>query len=196
MSRIAVIGAGNVGTALGSRLAEVGHEVVFGVRDPSGRDLPGEATGISESLERADVVLLAVPWAAMADVVGSVGDAGGAVIVDATNPFGPAAPASGSGAEQVAAWTGSRRVVKAFNTTGFNVMADPGFGSERPVMPLAGDDADAKRVVSELAAAIGFDPVDAGPLANARHLESMAALWVHLARSGEGREIAFALLRR
>lgn len=193
MSRIAVIGAGNVGNALGSRLAAVGHDVVYGVRRPGRRSDPA-AVSIPEAAEGAEVVILAVPWAAVRGVAEAIGDAGGAVIVDATNPFGPEPP-SDSGAERVAAWTGSRRVVKAFNTTGFNNMADPGYGDLRPVMPVAGDDTDRERVL-ELAAELGFDPVDAGPLANARHLESMAALWVHLARSGHGREIAFALLRR
>jgi len=87
--------------------------------------------------------------------------------------------------------------VKIFNTTGFNNMADPKYGAEAATMFYAGDDAEAKAIAAKLAGEIGFDPVDAGPLINARLLELLAMLWIYLAFvQKQGREIAFKLLRR
>lgn len=211
--RIAVIGTGNVGGTLGRRWAQLGHEVRFGVRDPSrgatavkgGDALPTGATVVSpaEAVRGADVVLLATPWAAVPDAVREIGDGdlAGVVLVDATNPLGAGftvdvGPAGESGAERVQALVPRARVVKAFNTTGAENMADPVYGGEPTVMFYAGDDAEAKSAVRALVAALGFDPVDAGPLARARALEHLAALWVSLAFGGMGRGIAFKLARR
>jgi predicted dinucleotide-binding enzyme len=88
-------------------------------------------------------------------------------------------------------------VVKAFNTTGSGNMADPRYGAGAPVMFVAGDDDDAKQTAMDLASGIGFDATDAGPLAAARDLEHLAALWIRLAYPlGHGPEIAFVLARR
>jgi predicted dinucleotide-binding enzyme len=87
--------------------------------------------------------------------------------------------------------------VKAFNTVGFNVMADPSFGGSKAVLFYCGDDAGAKGVVAELASGIGFDAQDAGPLTQARLLEPFALLWISLAvMHGYGRGLGFQLLRR
>jgi hypothetical protein len=87
--------------------------------------------------------------------------------------------------------------VKAFNTTGANNMADPDYAGTPLTMFICGDDAEAKSTVAELAEALGFEAVDAGPLERARLLEPMARLWIHLAMAdGLGREIGFKLLRR
>jgi 8-hydroxy-5-deazaflavin:NADPH oxidoreductase len=200
--KITVVGAGNVGGSLGRRWAGR-HEVVFGVRDPEDPrhgGLTGAGAQVAEittASRGADVVVLAVPWSTVRDVAITVGDAGGAVLVDATNPIGPPVPASGSGGAEVAVLTGSRRVVKAFNTTGWENLADPVYpGPLRPFMPVAGDDPAAKRLVADLADEIGFEPVDAGGLEASATLEQLARLWIGLARSGHGRSIAFGLLRR
>jgi len=210
--RIAVIGAGDVGGTLGRRWAQLGHEVRFGVRDPSrgaaavkgGDALPGGATVVTpvEAADGADVVVLATPWGAVPDAIRELGAAvEGAVLVDATNPLGPnlaldVGPGGESGAERVQALAPRARVVKAFNTTGFNNMADPVYGGEPTVMFYAGDDAEAKSAARALVAALGFDPVDAGPLSRARELEHLAVLWISLAVGGLGRDIAFKLARR
>jgi predicted dinucleotide-binding enzyme len=124
----------------------------------------------------------------------------GKVLIDCTNPIGPnftsAVGPTTSGAETVARWAEGARVVKAFNTTGFNVMEQPGFGAEAASMFICGDDAAAKSDVTALAEQLGFEVVDCGPLANARLLENLALLWISLARQGLGRDIAFKLLRR
>jgi predicted dinucleotide-binding enzyme len=118
--------------------------------------------------------------------------------VDCTNAVGadfrPAAHPSG--AELVAGWAPGALVIKAFNSTGFNVMANPQFGQQAATAFLCGDDAAAKQTVARLAQELGMEPLDCGPLARANLLESLALLWIALARQGLGREIAFTLLRR
>jgi predicted dinucleotide-binding enzyme len=88
------------------------------------------------------------------------------------------------------------RVVKAFNTAGFEVYADPRFGSDVASLFVCGDDAAAKETVAELARELGMEPVDCGKLAQARRLEELALLWISLATQGQGRAHAFRLLRR
>lgn len=193
--KIAVVGAGRVGKALGERWAAAGHEVVYGVRspnDPRYTDVRSVAEP-ADATRDADVVLLALPWAAVEDVVHAL-DLTGAVVIDATNPLG--ASGSVSGAERVAEWSPNARVVKAFNTTGCENMADSAYPGGKAVMLVAGDDERAKEVALSLAGELGFEPLDAGLLTAARELEALAALWIRLTRSGHGREIAFSLLRR
>lgn len=189
--RITIVGAGNVGGTLGRRWAERGHEVRYAGRD----DIAAQTAG-------AEVVVLATPWGALPAVARQLAGLQGVVLVDATNPIAPGftldrGPAGESGAERLAALVPGARVVKAFNTVGFNVMADPVFDGQPATMCYCGDDGDARRIVHGLAADLGFDPVDAGPLAQARFLEPFALLWITLAmKQGLGREMAFRLLRR
>jgi NADPH-dependent F420 reductase len=208
--KIAVIGAGNVGSTLGMRWAAVGHEVVFGVRDPRNAkhaalvSQPGgkvRLATIAEAVAPADVVLLATPWDASGAAITACANLAGKALIDATNPLTAdlslAVGLHDSGGEQVARWAKGAHVVKAFNTTGFNIMADPVMEGRPAVMFVAGDDPAAKVTVQGLAKAIGFEPVDAGPLKMARHLESMAVLWISCAyRQGLGRDYAFALIRK
>ena len=201
--RIAIIGAGRVGRALGTRWTEVGHDVVYGVRDPGDPkvgDLAQVATP-QEAVDGADVVLISLPWAATQEVVAGL-DVGDAVVLDATNPLAVnarelVANPSLAGAELVRDWMGGARVVKAFNTTGSGNMANPDYGAQKPMMPVAGDDEAAKAVAIGLANEIGFAGVDTGPLSGARDLEHLAMLWIRMAYPlGNGPDIAFALLRR
>lgn len=201
--KLAIIGAGRVGTTLGGRWSGLGHEVVYGVRDPD--DARHAALGTralpADAVRGVDVVLVALPWESAETVLRSI-DVGAAVVIDATNPLAAnARELTGhpelSGAELVARWTGSARVVKAFNTTGSANMADPGYPGGAPVMPVAGDDPDAKATVMALALEIGFDAIDAGGLSAASDLEHLAMIWIRLAYSlGHGPGIALALLRR
>lgn len=201
--RIAIVGAGRVGRALGGRWAAVGHDVVYGVRDPGDpkvADLAQVAT-TQGAVEGADVVLIALPWAATQEVVSGL-RVGDAVVLDATNPLAAnarelVANPSLSGAELVRDWMGGARVVKAFNTTGSGNMVNPDYGAQRPTMPVAGDDEAAKAVAIALADEIGFAGVDTGPLSGARDLEHLAMLWIRMAYPlGNGPDFAFALLRR
>jgi len=210
--KIAVIGHGNVGRTLGLTWAARGHEVVFGVRDagkPDVQHLLDAGLGIRalpprEAADEADVICLATPFQAAFDFGAAVGDLSGKVVVDCTNPIGPdlvlTVGHQSSGAEEIARALPAARVVKAFNSTGWENMADsayPGYGGLRPVMPVCGDDADARRSVCRLAEDLGFEAWDWGPLSGARYLEPLAMLWILPARAGGvGPDFAFALLRR
>lgn len=198
--RIAIIGAGNVGAGLGNRWARSGHEITYGVKDPARH--PGlSATSVRDAVMRADVAVLATPWAAVGDALASAGDFGGCILVDVTNPIGPgftlAVGHNTSGAEHVADLAKTARVVKAFNTTGLENMADPRYGDRRLLMPVAGDDADAVAAATTLATDLGFEAVALPALARARELEPLAMLWIKLALQwGHGRHIGFAIARR
>jgi 8-hydroxy-5-deazaflavin:NADPH oxidoreductase len=209
--RVAIIGAGSVGHALGAAWTRCGIEVVFGVRrpkEPKAESLSdalgpqGSIDTVARAAGSASVVVLATPWPAAQEALESAGDLRGKVLLDCTNPLLPdlsglAVPHTTSGAEQIAAWAPGARVVKIFNTTGFDIMANPRYGTQGATMFLCGDDAEAKALAAELAAVVGFDPVDVGPLARARLLEPLALLWIQLAiGQGLGRDIAFRLLRR
>jgi predicted dinucleotide-binding enzyme len=213
--RIAVIGAGNVGGTLGRRWAALGHEVVFGVRDPErgaaavkgGETLPARASVATpaDAVRGADAVVLTTPWGVVASALNDAGANTGALdgvpVLDATNPLGPnltlLSGANGeSGAEQVQAMIPRAHVVKVFNSTGYNNMADPVYGGAATVMLYAGNDSAAKAVTGTLVKDLGFDAVDAGALIRARELEHLALLWISMAFGGQGREIAFRLVRR
>ena len=209
--KIGIIGSGSVGGTLGSRWAKAGHEVVFGSRDPNSDDMKqltgksgraARAGALTDAARVSDVLLLAMPAQANKGVLESLGDLTGKILIDATNPLLPRLEGlevgtTTSGGEQVASWAPGAKVVKAFNTVGFNIMANPGFGAERPVMFYCGDDSAAKKTVHQLVDELGFEAVDAGPLTQARLLEPFALLWITLANFyGLGREIGFRLLRR
>jgi NADPH-dependent F420 reductase len=204
--KIGVLGTGNVGGTLGRLWAQRGHQVVFGTREPRGEKAralleaaPGaRAASTAEAAAWGEVVVLATPWAAAHEVVRAAGDLQGKILVDCTNAVGPGFTpgAQPSAAQQVAGWAPGARVVKAFNTVGYNVLVDPRFGEVAAGGFLCGDDPEAKDVVGGLARELGFDVVDCGPLARAALLESLALLWISLSVQGMGREIAFTLLRR
>lgn len=209
--RIAVIGTGNVGAVLGRRWARGGHEVTFGTRrpeEPGVRALVGEAgpsAGAAlpaDAASRAEVVVLAVPGANAVEAAVALGDLAGKILVDCTNPILPGLAGlsvgrDDSGAERIARAVPDARVVKAFNTTGSANMEDPVYPAGRVAMFLCGDDAGARRTVAALAAELGFDAVDCGPLTSARYLEPMAMAWITLAyplKHGPG--FGFSVVRR
>jgi predicted dinucleotide-binding enzyme len=199
--KIGIVGAGNVGSSLGRLWAERGHGVTYGVRDPVSPRVAAlgpeaRVVGLAEAVQFGEVVVIAVPSAAVDDVIRHGGDWAGKIVIDATNRMTPTPGGPPSVAEEIAAMAPGARVVKAFNTIGAEQLARPDFGGMVASIFLCGDDAVAKATVSMLAEELGFDVIDAGPLAYAGMLESLARLWVSLARSGLGRDIAFRLLRR
>lgn len=209
MSSVSIIGAGNVGMALARAFTQRGRAVVLGVTDPAKYQASVAALGAlaqvqttAQALAASDLVILAVPHAAVEGIARSVGDWQGKIVVDATNPLAPGLAGltvgtSTSAAEQLATQAQGARVVKAFNTTGAENMADARYPGGAPWMPVCGDDAQARAQVLALATLIGFDAVDCGPLAAARYLEPFAMTWIHLAfRQGRGRNFAFAMLQR
>jgi 8-hydroxy-5-deazaflavin:NADPH oxidoreductase len=204
---IVIVGAGNVGRALGGVWLRSGHKVTFAVRDPSKSELAelkqrgASVISVTGAAAAGDVIVLSVPWPAVDASIKALGSTAGKVIVDATNPltadFSLAVGHDDSAGETVARRAPGARVVKAFNTTGFNNMADSGYTGGKLAMMVAGDDAEAKRLVMALASDLGFDAIDAGPLSMSRYLEPMAMVWIKLAIAQKmGRDFGFAILRR
>jgi hypothetical protein len=210
--KIAIIGSGSVGSALGKAWARAGHQITYAVRDPAAAKVrkllselgpPAKATEIGAAAGQCEVIVLTTPWGEPArQAIEACGNLGGKVVLDCTNPLkadlsGLTVGFSSSAGEQVAEWAAGARVVKIFNTTGANNMENSDYGGQAPTMFYAGDDPGAKAVAKQLSAEIGFEPCDAGPLSQARLLEPLALLWISMAYSqGYGREIAFKLLRR
>lgn len=203
--KIGIIGAGFVGGNLGKGWSAKGHQIMFSSRDPHSDKMkallaetgPNSSAGtIEQTTQFGEVLAVAMSWDALPSVLQSAEGWTGKIVIDVTNRFGPPPAGSvGSAAEDMAHFTGAR-VVKAFNTIGAEHYLNPVFGGQTAAMFLAGDDPEARQVVSGLAADLGFDPVDVGPLANAVLLENLARMWVTMARSGHGREFAFKLIRR
>ncbi len=208
--KIGILGAGNVGGTLGEAWARHGHEVYFGVRNPDSEKVlallkrcgpRARAESVTDAVRTAEVVVNCLPWSATKGALEKL-DFGGKPLLDCTNPLKPDLSGldvgqTSSGGELVATWSRSSKVVKIFNTTGFDNMANPHYHGHKLTMFYCGDDAGAKATAAGLAKDIGFDPVDAGPLANARTLEPMCMLWVWLAvKGGFGRDFAFQLIKR
>lgn len=186
---IALIGTGNVGAALGRRFAEQGHAVTYGSRNPADADVVelvrvtghgAVALAPAEAAARSRVVVVAVPWTAAEDVVRSLGDLSGKIVVDPTNPrvqaadgFADYPPLPDSNAERIARLAPNATVVKAFSTLGAETMLDPSLAKHPVTIPLVGDDRAAKEVIAALVREIGLEPVDVGPLRHARVIEGL-----------------------
>jgi predicted dinucleotide-binding enzyme len=204
---IALVGAGNVGRALAGGWRKAGHEVAFAVRDPAtdkSNALAAEGyrvVAMHRAAAASDILVLAVPWPQIENVINELGTVTGKIVVDATNPLTETLDLAvgfiDSAGETVARLAKGARVVKAFNTTGADNMANAMSFPVKPVMAVAGDDAEAKQTVRRLADDLGFESMDAGPLKAARLLEPMAVLWIsHAYSGGAGTKFAYALTRR
>ncbi len=190
-TKIGIVGDGNVGSALARGLQRAGHEV---------RAVGKDKAAIREAVSWGEIVLLAVPFGAIDDVVKHAGDAlAGKTVVDVTNALDAtmnlAVGFTTSGAEELQKKLPQARVVKAFNTV-FAQHMDSGRLGDKPLTAfVAADDAGAKKTVLELARGIGFDAVDAGPLKNARLLEPLALFNIQLGYVlNMGTQIGFKLL--
>ena len=203
-AKIAIIGSGNVATALGPGFAAQGHTIVYGSRNPSEqkvKDLVAKtghgATAVpqNDAVKGADIVVLAVPGTAAEQVVKSLGDLSGKIILDPTNRVDRGTPdgyanyglmaTTGSNAELVQAAQPKAHVVKAFNTLNVKQMVDPASSGGPLSIPIVGDDAKSRAVVADLVKGMKLEPVDLGPLRFARVLEEMLVIWAN-ARSHGG----------
>jgi 8-hydroxy-5-deazaflavin:NADPH oxidoreductase len=195
---IAIIGAGNVGSALARAFVRSGHDVTITARNAERVSGVASATGAravatnAEAARSADVIVLATPFTSAAEVAAEIRNvAKGRVIVDTTNrmSFGPSGPdmdTTISNAEELAALLPDSHVVKAFNTLFASNQADPILDDVQLDGFVAGDDAASKARILSLVASIGLEPVDVGPLARARQLESLAFLNISLNATRNG----------
>ena len=194
---IGFIGKGKVAQSLAQPLGKI-HVIRFGVRTPA----DASQGSLPDVARWADVVILTTPWRAEAEVAAAIIDhVAGKPVLDATNPVamqahGPDTAVEGfpSAAEGLQARLTHAHVVKAFNQIGAEFLADPSVLKAQPVMFAAADDMAARQTALSLITDAGFEAVDAGPLSNARHLESLALLWIWQAIKGPlGRSFGFAL---
>jgi len=209
MSNIAIIGAGNVGKALGTRLSQKGHQIFYGVREITNskydalKNMPSSIlTTPLEANEKSDLVILATPWKSTQQAVESLGSLEGKILVDCTNPIkqdfsGLDVGHTTSGGELIAGWAKGAKVVKCFNHTGFKNMLNPMYGNQASTMFAAGDDPEAVKIVANLARDVGFETVELKGLVLARQLEQLAWLWIEVSlKQGYQEEFAFRLLKR
>jgi len=191
--KIGIIGKGNVGSAIGKGLTRKGHQVKYGHRDPK--------EPVVDAAKWGEVIILAVPHEAVEDAVKEIGSVvDGKALLDVTNAVTEnldlAIEGSSSAAEELQKLLPKAHVVKAFNTV-FAVNQSTGkVGAEQLTLFVAGDDKKAKQTIMQLGKDIGFEPVDAGMLKSARHLEAMAALLMNLAFPlGMGTGIGYKLVK-
>ena len=186
--KIAIIGTGDVGCALGKGLVGK-HEVIYGSREPAGTKgkVPAdvEVKSQKEAAAQGEVVFLAVPYRIVKEIVGSLEkELIGKVVVDVTNvvdeKWDLALGFSTSGAEELAKLLPETKVVKAFNTVFAQNMINGKTCGEQLTLFVAGNDQKAKEIVMQIGRDIGFEPVDGGPLKYARHLEPLGILLIKL----------------
>jgi predicted dinucleotide-binding enzyme len=184
--RIGIIGSGRIGGNAGRLFAAAGHEVMFsGSSDPTKLEAaaaeagPGARAGTPrEAVEFGEVVMIAVPWRALDDVLAQAGRLDGTIVIDTTNQFGPGGlerlPEGRTAAQVNAARMTGARYTKSFNTltAGFQRESAGREHEERVALFVCGDDSAAKAVVSRLIDDIGFVAVDAGGTADAAVMEA------------------------
>ncbi len=196
---IAIIGAGNVGKAVGASLGRAGHSIIYAANSQDSAYKASQALGgkgsaasVREAARLGDVVILAVPYAAVQSVAADIAPVVmGKVVVDVTNPMkadgtGLVTEGGPSAAEMIASWMPGAHVVKAFNTLFARVQADPkAHGVELDGL-FATDDEAARATVGEMLRSMGFRPVWVGTLARARELEAMGFLNILLQMATNG----------
>jgi predicted dinucleotide-binding enzyme len=186
--KVSIIGAGNMARGIGTRVLAGGNDLELVVRNKeAGQALVDDLGGgsVSDSVS-GDVVVLAIPYGAAAEVIAGHGDElSGKVVVDITNPVdwstfeGLVTPADSSAAEEIAKLVpDGTPVVKAFNTTFAPTLAAGEVAGQRLDVLLAGDDADAKETVASFVEAGGLRPLDVGPLRRSRQLEQLGFLHI------------------
>jgi hypothetical protein len=161
------------------------HEVVLGSRDPDRAAATASRTGAAGSgtyagaAANADVVILTVPWQAVDETLGQLGDLPGTVVIDVSYPYGKRereALKGRSTAEVIQERVPSARVFKGWNHVHAKHLTDPEVDGIAASVLIAGDDPEAKDIVFAMARDMGFHPVDAGPLRATRDLEKLVGV--------------------
>jgi 8-hydroxy-5-deazaflavin:NADPH oxidoreductase len=200
--KIGIVGAGNVATKLAVLLAHAGHDVALGAREVSKvkTNTSYRVSHINKAISNVDIVILAIPYSACADVLPLLtSELIGKIVVDATNPLKPDwSPLflgeQNSAGEEIARLLPKSLVVKAFNTVFADIMQVDRVkrNSMSATAFICGDSAEAVNKVADLARDIGFAPMVTGPLQNSRYLEAMAHLNIAIAvGQGGGTNAAF-----
>lgn len=204
--RIAIIGAGNVGSALGKGWAKAGHSVTFGVRDPKSAKTikaleyfpDAVVSTIAEAAQNAEVIVITTPPDAIIGLIPQLGDLSGKTVIDTTNSIRARPESHATAYHAIKALTGTASVVKCFNSTGFENMRNPIYKGEGIDMFMASNNAAAKQVAAQLSDDLGFGHCyDFGGDDRVELLEKFALSWINLAiMQGHGRNLAFRLVKR
>ncbi len=212
--KIGIIGSGSVGQTLGTGLAQRGHAVMLGSREPSqeriqdwirktGRN--ARAGSFEETARFGEIAINATQWGGTENALRLAGpqNLAGKVVIDVTNPldFSKGAPVlavgfSDSAGESVQRWLPDSKVVKAFNIVTATTMISPEREEGMPDMFIAGNDAEAKSKVTRLLADFGWPVIDLGGIEKARLLEPLAMIWIDLYLKNQSNTHAFKLLRK
>lgn len=204
--KIAIIGAGNVGGALAAGWARAGHEIILGARNPADNEIKAlmasnkniSATSVSEATQQAEVILISVPVAAINDVAQALGEVKNKIIIDATNSVFQKPEPYAHGVAAFKAITKCEDIVKCFNSTGFENMANPKYGELGIDMFVVGSSQRGKAVAQQLAKDLGFaECYDFGGEDKIALLEQFALSWINLAiMQKHGRGMAFKILKK
>lgn len=195
--KVGILGSGGVGQALGKGFADLGHEVKMGTRDANqekvktwlSRTGPRASAGsFADAAAFGEIIVLATPWSGTENAINLAEkkNLAGKLIIDVTNPLSFAANRpptlslghTDSGGEQVQRWAPDAHVVKAFNVVGSPFMVNPQFPGGPPDMFICGNDAKAKRGVTDILTAFGWSTIDLGGIESSRYLEPLAMVWI------------------
>ncbi|MBI3142341.1 MAG: NAD(P)-binding domain-containing protein [Bacteroidetes bacterium] len=204
--KIAIIGTGNVGGALATKWAQKGHRMYLGVRDTQNfkgiellKNPLTTAHPVGEAVAMAEVVLVSTPAPTAIAVAQSLGDTTGKILIDSMNiVMGRGPEGYRNTAQAILDHTNTTDLVKCFNTTGYNNMINPRYGSQVLDLFVAGDSKRGKEIARQLALDAGFGAChDIGGNDKFELMEQFAWFWINLAMfQGLGRDIGFALLKR
>ena len=203
---ITIIGAGNVGSTLAVAFRKAGHSVIFGVKDPAihfkGKDLADQFSfpyfSVKEAVEKSEVIVLSIPAQFVAEVAKDLGDVTNKIIIDTMNAVFMKPEGFTNTADAILAHCNTADVVKCFNSTGFENLANPIYSGQGIDMFVAGSSTKAKQVAIQLATDIGFaNCYNFGGNDTFFALEQFAFAWINLAIiQKQGRDIAFKLIKR
>jgi predicted dinucleotide-binding enzyme len=206
MFKIAIIGTGNVGGALAQQLIKAGHLVLLGARLPLSDKSISLATkigmdhfgSVENAVRESEIVIFTTPPDASLEIISDIGDLGNKTIIDATNSFRIKPEPYPTVFHAIKSITGNQKVVKCFNTTGYENMLNPNFNGQVIDMFCAGNDLESKSIATQLALEIGFaNCYDFGGDDKVELLEKLALSWINLAiMQGMGRNIAFKVIQR
>lgn len=206
--KIGIIGTGRMGKVLGRALSQKGHSICFGSRDAAtgarvSAEIGRNTTGgdMLMAVASAETIIWAVPWYAATDVIRAIGEQmAGKILIDPINPLRSTGSLAIGHKTSAAEWLQGEmpraKVVKAFNHIYWENVTRPSINNQAVSLFYCSNYDDAKHVAHQLASDIGFAPVDAGPLKNARLLEPLAVLWLQLAFNMHlGTDMGFHLLQ-
>ena len=193
--KLAFIGIGNVGFAIANNLQKKGHEIIIANNDENSETVKKaleqnpnfSVKKVQDAIDEAEIVFLATPFNANEEILKNM-KFNGKILIDCTNPVG-AGISHGlkseiSGSEKVQEWAPDAKVVKSFTIYGFEnfINSDYPNYNVKPVMIIAGNDTEAKNIVSKINSDMGYETLDTGKLDQALHLEHMTLLWVKMVR--------------